>query len=128
MDLPSEFVIHAALEVYAMWSLYTTLTTVKLPERVTSSTSAGTPVIMYAPDGRTIARGVIALDRPASFNGVNVTQSRVIMIVQEVYVPGYLISPTLSSSQVLQTHINFPRFLPIFPDFLERLSHLAPIY
>jgi hypothetical protein len=23
---------------------------------------------------------------------------------------------------------NFPRFLPIFPDFLERLSHLAPIY
>jgi hypothetical protein len=31
-------------------------------------------------------------------------------------------------SQVLQTHINFPRFLPIFPDFLEQLSHLAPIY
>jgi hypothetical protein len=29
---------------------------------------------------------------------------------------------------VLQTHINFPRFPPIFPDFLERLSHLAPIY
>ena len=28
----------------------------------------------------------------------------------------------------LQTHINFPRFLPIFPDFLEQLSHLAPIY
>jgi hypothetical protein len=30
--------------------------------------------------------------------------------------------------KVLQTHINFPRFLPIFPDCLERLSHLAPIY
>jgi hypothetical protein len=29
---------------------------------------------------------------------------------------------------LLQTYINFPRFLPIFPDFLERLSHLAPIY
>jgi hypothetical protein len=29
---------------------------------------------------------------------------------------------------VLQTHINFPIFFPIFPDFLERLSHLAPIY
>jgi hypothetical protein len=29
---------------------------------------------------------------------------------------------------LLQTHINFPRFLPIFPGFLERLSHLAPIY
>jgi hypothetical protein len=32
------------------------------------------------------------------------------------------------SNALLQTHINFPRFLPIFPDFLERLSHLAPIY
>jgi hypothetical protein len=31
-------------------------------------------------------------------------------------------------SLLLQTHINFPRFLPIFPDFLEQLSHLAPIY
>jgi hypothetical protein len=30
--------------------------------------------------------------------------------------------------QMLQTYMNFPRFLPIFPDFLERLSHLAPIY
>ena len=29
---------------------------------------------------------------------------------------------------MLQTHINFPRFLPISPDFLEQLSHLAPIY
>jgi hypothetical protein len=32
------------------------------------------------------------------------------------------------SISVLQTHINFPIFLPIFSDFLERLSHLAPIY
>jgi hypothetical protein len=32
------------------------------------------------------------------------------------------------SHVVLQTHINFPRFLPIFPDFLERLSQLAPTY
>jgi hypothetical protein len=30
--------------------------------------------------------------------------------------------------QLLQTHINFPRFLPISPDFLEQLSHLAPIH
>jgi hypothetical protein len=34
----------------------------------------------------------------------------------------------LKSNLLLQTHINFPRFLPIFPDFLEGLSHLAPIY
>jgi hypothetical protein len=34
----------------------------------------------------------------------------------------------IAGHPVLQTHINFPRFLPIFPGFLERLSHLAPIY
>jgi hypothetical protein len=36
--------------------------------------------------------------------------------------------PLVHYGELLQTHINFPRFLPIFPDFLERLSHLAPIY
>jgi hypothetical protein len=40
-----------------------------------------------------------------------------------LYVP-----PSARSPILLQTHINFPRFLPIFPGFLEQLSHLAPIY
>jgi len=97
-SLPVKFSSHAVLEAYAMWSLYTTLTTIKLPVRVSSSTPAGTPVVMHAPDGRTIAQGAIALDRPATFDGINVTPSRVIMVVQEVCVPGYLISPTLLPS------------------------------
>jgi hypothetical protein len=43
--------------------------------------------------------------------------------------PFFLLRLTvLDMPGLLQTHINFPRFLPIFPDFLERLSHLAPIY
>jgi hypothetical protein len=37
-------------------------------------------------------------------------------------------APFKLNCSMLQTHINFPRFLPIFPDFLEQLSHLAPIY
>ena len=98
-SLPAKFTNHAVLEAYAMWSLYSILTTIKLPERVSSSTPAGTPVVMHAPDGRTIARGAIALDRLATFDGVNVTPSRVIMVVQEVCVPGYLISPTLLQSR-----------------------------
>jgi hypothetical protein len=32
------------------------------------------------------------------------------------------------ADELLQTHINFPRFIPICPDFLEQLSHSAPIY
>jgi hypothetical protein len=34
----------------------------------------------------------------------------------------------LSQPELLQTYINFPRFLPIFSAFLERLLHSAPIY
>jgi hypothetical protein len=46
-------------------------------------------------------------------------------------IPVYNVDGTRNAAgsiTLLQTHINFPRFLPIFPDFLERLSHLAPIY
>lgn len=97
-ELPPSFIEHAALEIYAMWSIYHALTAIEAPQKVTFSTPGGTAVTMYAPDGRTIAQGVIAPDRPASFNGVNVTKSRVIMVVHEVLVPAYLISGSLLSS------------------------------
>ncbi|KAG2103734.1 uncharacterized protein F5147DRAFT_808699 [Suillus discolor] len=97
-ELPSQFVQHAVLESYATWSLYLTLTTVKAPQNVTGSTPGGTAVTMYAPDGRTIAQGLIAIDRPLTFNGIRVTKTRVVMVVREVLVPGYLISGSLLAS------------------------------
>ncbi|KAF8419486.1 hypothetical protein L210DRAFT_3766619 [Boletus edulis BED1] len=96
--LRSDFVDHAALEAFAVWSIYTVLQQMDTPQAVTHLTAGGTKVTMFAPDGREIAHGVIALDRPAAFRGVNVTPTRALMVVQEVLVPAYLISPTLTPS------------------------------
>ncbi|KAG1729206.1 uncharacterized protein EDB91DRAFT_1060137 [Suillus paluster] len=98
-ELPPSFIQHAALDIYATWSIYHALTAIEAPQKVTFSTPGGTAVTMYAPDGRTIAQGVIAPDRLASFGGVNVTKTRVIMVVHEVLVPAYLISGSLLSSR-----------------------------
>ncbi|KIK74425.1 hypothetical protein PAXRUDRAFT_19887 [Paxillus rubicundulus Ve08.2h10] len=86
------------LEACATWQLYVTLKEVKAPEKVAWSIPGGTPVTMYAPDDRQIATGAVTLDRPAIHGGVKVTQSRIVMVVHPVRVPGYLISPTLLAS------------------------------
>ena len=96
--LGRDFVDHAALEVFAVWSVYTVLQNMGSPQPVNSLTPGGTKVTMFAPDGREIAHGVIALDRPATFHGINVTQTRVLMVVQQVLVPAYLISGMLTPS------------------------------
>ena len=62
-------------------------------------TPGGTPVKMLAPDGRIITEGIIALDQPTVFNGVNVSTTRVVMTVEKVHVPAYLINPTLLLSR-----------------------------
>jgi len=70
--LGEAFVQHAALDVFAVWNIHSTIGTMGTPQPVSSLTPGGTPVMMFAPDGREIARGVIALDRPATFHGINV--------------------------------------------------------
>ncbi|KAG6379505.1 hypothetical protein JVT61DRAFT_9996 [Boletus reticuloceps] len=97
-QLPASFINQATLDVYAVWAVYMALKTVDASQPVSSATPGGTPVTMFAPDGRALARGVIALDRPATFKGINVTKTRAIMVVREVVVPAYLISGTLLQS------------------------------
>ncbi|KAF8834798.1 hypothetical protein BDN67DRAFT_1016146 [Paxillus ammoniavirescens] len=97
--LPENFIMHAAWEVFAIWSIYSTLGTMDKPQTVSSHTPGGTSVTMMAPDGREIAQGVIALNQPTTFNGVNVTKTRVLMVVREVLVPAYMISGTLMQSR-----------------------------
>ena len=98
-DLPTSFFNHAVLETYALLSLYSTLSTLQCPREVSMTTPGGTHVKLFSPDGRVVATGIIALDRPATFNNVKVTKTRVLMTVNRVLVPGYLISPTLLSNQ-----------------------------
>jgi hypothetical protein len=64
-------------------------------------------------------------DKPTIYNDEPREQSQKFTVHLQVY---QTVVEKKSGWGMLQTHINFPRFLPIFPDFLEQLSHLAPIY
>ena len=86
------------MEMYAISSLYSILSTFNNPKEVSKTTPGGTRVKMLAPDGRVITEGILALDQPTMFNGVNVSMTRVVMTVEKVHVPAYLISPTLLPS------------------------------
>ncbi|KAG0702960.1 hypothetical protein DFH29DRAFT_998915 [Suillus ampliporus] len=105
-ELPPSFIQHAALDIYATWSIYHALTAIEAPQKVTFLTPGGTAVTMYAPDGRTIAQGVITPDCLASFGGVNVTKTQVIMVIHKVLVPAYLISGSLLSSRQSSANIH----------------------
>jgi hypothetical protein len=93
--LPSSHIDHVVMEMYVIWSLYSVLSTFNNPKEVSKMTPGGTPVKMLAPDGRIITEGIVALDQPTVFKGVNVSATRVVMTVEKVHVPAYLINPTL---------------------------------
>ena len=97
--LPASYIDHVVMEMYAISSLYSILSTFNNPKEVSKTTPGGTRVKMLAPDGRVITEGIIALDQPTMFNGVNVSMTRVVMTVEKVHVPAYLISPTLLPSR-----------------------------
>jgi hypothetical protein len=97
--LPTSYIDHVVMEMYAISSLYSTLSTFNNPKEVSKMTPGGTPVKMLAPDGRVITEGIIALDQPTVFNGVNVSTTRVVMTVENVHIPAYLINPTLLPSR-----------------------------
>ncbi|KAF8130597.1 hypothetical protein EV363DRAFT_1296676 [Boletus edulis] len=61
-QLPASFINQATLDVYAVWAVYMALKTVNASQPVSSATPGGTPITMFAPDGRALAWGVIALD------------------------------------------------------------------
>jgi hypothetical protein len=97
--LPSSYIDHVVMEMYVIWSLYSVLITFNNPKEVSKMTPGGTPVKMLAPDGRIITEGIVALDQPTIFKSVNVSATRVVMTVEKVHVPAYLISPALLFSR-----------------------------
>jgi hypothetical protein len=98
-NLPTSYIDHVMMEMYAISSLHSILSTFNLPKEISKTTPGGTPVKMLAPDGRIITEGIIALDQPTVFNGVNVSTTRVVMTVEKVHVPAYLINPALLPSR-----------------------------
>ncbi|EIW52507.1 uncharacterized protein TRAVEDRAFT_24023 [Trametes versicolor FP-101664 SS1] len=97
-ELLPDFVAYAALDVYAVWAVYAILGTMETAQLVTTDSPGGSPVTLYASDGREVASGIIALDRVDQLNGIKVTPARTLITVSSVRVPGYMHPPSLSPS------------------------------
>lgn len=109
-DLSQEQVEYAARDVYASWAVFQALTEVSVGVAVTAGTPAGTAVSLYGPDQSLIvAQGHIALERPKQYLGVNITPTRVLVVITEVFNTGHIVP-----GELLGTKKSTP--LSLFPD------------
>ena len=91
---------YAALDAHATWMIFLALQAHSHGAVVDHLTPRGTPVYLYSEDhSRPVAWGHIALDRPKQLGGVNITNSRVLVVIRSVLVPGHIVSGELLSTQ-----------------------------
>lgn len=120
--LPSSHINYAALDVYAAWKVFHTLTGSTFGDLVDISTPGGTEVTLFSSDNsRAVAYGTIALERPLKYLGVNVTKTRILLNVNEILAPGYLISQDLLPGK---DDLPLSAFLPAPFTLLCKAKHL----
>jgi hypothetical protein len=56
-------------------------------------------VAWLANDGKEVAHGIVALERPKALNGVNLTPTRVAVTISKVIISSFLLSPSLCPSK-----------------------------
>lgn len=98
-NLSEEHKRYAALDAWASLQVYLELDAIQVPVPLDFSQSIphGTPVYLYHSDQTSnIARGVISPNNPScigdKWDGVNVTETRTVIQVDEVYIPGAVIT------------------------------------
>jgi len=93
--LTEDQIQYAALDAWASLKIYEKLNSLQIPASVdfNSRLPEGYQVFIYQQDRTTIiACGIISPDFFQSFEGINITQTRVLIQVNDVYVPGAIIS------------------------------------
>jgi hypothetical protein len=132
---------YAALDVYATWAVWSAFAELQSSEDVVLETPAGTPIKLLSRDRSTIvAVGFIAPDRPAKFQGVNITKTRILMNVTRVIQSGYLVRAEVTSSRqevplhMISAHIPFTlvclsKDLRIVNDIMinQPIQYLSPL-
>ena len=121
-ELSDEQKAYAALDVFASWRIFQSLTTTPIGTVVEAATPGGTPISLLSNDqSLVIAHGHIVPDRPKKHLGINVSKTRVLVTVTSIIIPGHIISGDL-----LPSHQDTP--LSAFPDppftLLCKASHV----
>ena len=120
--MPSSHIEYAALDVYAAWKVFHTLTSSTFGDLVDISTPGGTEVALFSSDNsHAVAYGTIASERPPKYLGVNVTKTRILLNVNEVLAPGFLVSEDLLPGK---DNLPLSAFLPVPFTILCKAKHL----
>jgi hypothetical protein len=92
--LTKEQQMYAALDAYACLRLYEKLSTIEIPQLLSQNPHPTTPVLVHSSDNTTvIAQGVISIHmHDKVFDGINITPTRIVVDVLEVFVPGAIIT------------------------------------
>jgi 3'-5' exonuclease len=84
---------YSACDVYAALSIYNALSAIPLPAPLASNPEPLSSVLLYnADNSRVIAWGVLSPDSTPSFDGIKITATRCLVEIQDVYVPGAIIT------------------------------------
>ncbi|KAJ7018412.1 hypothetical protein C8F04DRAFT_977319 [Mycena alexandri] len=93
---------YAARDAYASLLLYHEInkTPLPLPFPTTETTPCGTPVLLLTDDNKKLAaRGIVSVAASAEkFHGENLTKSRTVITVQEIWIPGAIIGQNKEKS------------------------------
>ncbi len=91
-ELSPEQLCYAALDAWASLRVYEELEKMKVPGTLISFTP-GHDVFLYQEDNNIIAQGHISLHSDyQSFEGINITATRILVEVTKVFIPGAIIS------------------------------------
>lgn len=89
--LTDEQIQYAALDAWASLKIYEKLNSLQIPVPVNfeNPLPPGYQIFIFHEDRTTIiARGIVSPDQFNSFEGINITKTRVLIQVEEIYVPG----------------------------------------
>lgn len=116
--------LHAAgLDAFACLVIHATLCNHSgAGDAITMATPPGTPISLHSRDGRVVADGIIALDRPKQFKSVNVTSTRTVITISKLHIPSYLVGASLLASKTTEPISSLATSLPF--NMLESFSHL----
>ncbi|PPQ80024.1 hypothetical protein CVT24_003845, partial [Panaeolus cyanescens] len=93
-NLSEDHVNYAACDAYASLLIYNQLMTLRVPQSLPSNPTPRAPVLIYHSSSRStvIARGSLARSESNVYDAINLTPTRILVTVHEVFVPAAIMT------------------------------------